>query len=299
MSEIQFIAESEVAGVLTMRDLIPRMAKTMASFSRGDIQQPVRRILEVSPHGGYFSSMPAVSADGVGAKLVAFYPSNSGKGLDTHMGLLVVFEPETGKPLAVMDGRLITEMRTAAVTAAFVDAVAPSDVQTLTIMGAGVQARSHIEALNCVRSFNEIRIWNRTRERAEILAQNTGARVVDDAGTAVEGADVVVTATSSPEPIIDGDWLKPGVKLASVGFGGFDGGELDAKTMSNTVIVDSREGALSEPKHVHRYNAEIYAELGEIISGDKTVPLEATVVFDSLGMACQDIASAALVMELL
>ena len=296
MNNIRFIDEDEVASVLTMRDLIPCMAETLVSYSRAEFVQPVRHILQVPQRGGFFGAMPAVSANGVGSKIVAFYPANVGKGFDTHQGLIVMCDPGTGYPSAIMDARLITEMRTAAVTAAFIDAVASAEIRTFAMLGAGVQARSHIEALRCVRNIGEIRIWNRTAERAEKLAGETGAVAVSSSREAVEDADVVVTATSSTEPIIDGAWLKPGVKLASVGFGGFDGGELDARTMQNTIIVDYREGALSEPKHVKRYNADIYAELGEVIAGDKPVPADATVVFDSLGMACEDIAAAALVL---
>lgn len=297
MKNIRFINEAEVASVLTMEELIPCMAKTMVEYSQSKFTQPARQILQVPERGGFFGAMPAVSTDGVGSKLVAYYPGNAEKGLDTHQGLILMFEPETGIPIAVLDGRLITEMRTAAVTAAYIDAVAPDKLQSFAMLGAGLQGKAHIEALRCVRDIGEIRIWNRTREKAEQLAEETGAVVVSSCREAVEDADVVVTATAATEPIIDGDWLKPGVKLASVGFGGFDGGELDEKTMRNTIIVDYREGALSEPKHVKRFNAEIYAELGEVIAGDKAVPADATVVFDSLGMACEDIASAALVLE--
>lgn len=297
MNNIRFISEDEVASVLTMKDLIPCMANALAAYSRGDFQQPVRKILQVPQQGGFFGAMPAASATALGSKLVAFYPSNGEKGLDTHQGLIALFDPETGVPTAIMDGRLITEMRTAAVTAAFVDTVAPAEVKTFAMLGAGLQGRSHIEALRCVRNIGEIRLWNRTIEKAEKLAEETGAVVVAECREAVEDADVVVTATAATEPIIDGDWLKPGTRLASVGFGGFDGGELDEKTMRNTIVVDYREGAQSEPKHVKRFNAEIYAELGEIIAGEKTLATDETVVFDSLGMACEDIASAAMVME--
>ena len=297
MNHVRFIDEDEVAAVLTMRDLIPCMAETLVRYSRGEFIQPVRHIVQVPQRGGFFGSMPAVSANGVGSKIVAFYPSNADKGLDTHQGLIVMCDPETGLPSTVMDARLITAMRTAAVTAAYVDAVAPAEIQTFAMLGAGVQARSHIEALRCVRNIGQIRIWNRTAERAEKLAEETGALAVASRRAAVEDADVVVTATAATEPIIDGDWLKPGVKLASIGFSGFDGCELDARTMQNTIIVDYREGARSEPKHVKRYHAEIYAELGEVIAGVKPVPADATVVFDALGMACEDIASAALVLD--
>ena len=124
-----------------MAELIPVMRQTMLEFSNGGFAQPPRRMLEVSPHGGFFGSMPAASADSLGAKLVAFYPGNADKNLHTHLATIVLFRPETGEPIAIMDGRLITEMHTSAVTATYIDAVAGSDVKTLAILGAGTQGK--------------------------------------------------------------------------------------------------------------------------------------------------------------
>ena len=281
-----------------MEDLIPAMRQAMIDYSQGRVSQPPRRILDVKPHGGYFGSMPAVSADAMGAKLIAFYPNNAVAGIDTHLGLIALFNPETGEPLAMMDGRLITKMRTAAVTATFIDAVAAPDVRSLAILGAGAQAQSHFDALSQVRNFDDIRIWNRTRARAEQFAERIGGRV-SSREDAVRSADVVVTATASNEPVLDGTWLKLGTKVASVGWAGADGGELDATTMSNIVIVDSREGALTESGNIRRCNAKITAELGELLDGSISIDREATIVFESIGMACQDIAAASLVLRAL
>ena len=279
-----------------MADLIPCMRQAMIDFSAGRVQQPARRIMEVSRHGGYFGGMPAVSPNAMGAKLVAFYPRNAEKGLETHMALIALLDPETGRPLVTMDGGLITKMRTAAVTAAFVDAVAAPGVSSLAILGAGEQAESHLEALALVRDFSDICIWNRTPERAATLAHTVGGRAVG-AEEAVRGADVVVATTGSSEPVISGQWIKAGAMVASVGWSGADGSELDAVTMANTVIVDSREGALVESGNVRRWNADIRAELGEILDGSVTVDPAETVVFESIGMACQDLAAAALVTD--
>jgi ornithine cyclodeaminase/alanine dehydrogenase-like protein (mu-crystallin family) len=295
---LRYIDEPAIAAVLRMQDLIPAMRRAMIDYSGGRVAQPARRIVEVKPHGGYFGAMPAAGASAVGAKLVSFYPGNGARKLHTHMAVIVLFRPETGEPLVMMDGRLITEMRTAAVTAAFVDAVAAPSVRSLAVLGAGVQAASHIEALASVRRFDDIRIWNRTPERARRLAAETGARALDRE-EAVRGADVVVVATASGEPVLDGRWLKPGAKVASVGWSGADGAELDAATMANLLIVDSREGTQIESGNVRRYAPRIHAELGEVLAGTATVDAAATVVFDSIGMACQDIGAAALVYELL
>jgi ornithine cyclodeaminase/alanine dehydrogenase-like protein (mu-crystallin family) len=293
---MHFIDEATIASVLSMQDLIPAMRQTMIDFSRGLIDQPPRRMSAVHPHGGFFGSMPAASAQAVGAKLVTFYPDNAEKNLPTVMAAIVLFRPETGEPLVTLDGRLITEMRTAAVTAAYIDAVAAPDVKTLAILGAGAQGRRHIEALSCVRKFEEIRIWNRTPQRAEQLAVEVGGTAMSTE-EAVRGADVVVVATSSTEPVLKGLWLRPGAKVASVGWAGADSAEVDAETMSNVVIVDSREGTLAESGNVRQFNAQIYAELGEVLDGTRPINPEATVVFDSIGMACEDVAAAMLVYD--
>jgi thiomorpholine-carboxylate dehydrogenase len=296
-SVMRYVDGETVAEVLRYEDLIPAMRRAMIDFSAGRVVQPTRRIFAVQPHGGFFGSMPASTPSGLGAKLVTFYPGNDALGLHTHHALIALFEPSTGEPLLVMDGGLITEMRTAAVTAVFVDAAAPSDVSSLAVLGAGVQARSHIEALRHVRDFDLVRIWNRTRERAEQLAGEVGAVAVDWVEAAVGDAEVVVTATSSPEPVLEGRWLRPGSVVASVGWSGADGAELDAETMSNLLIVDSREGTTTESGNVRRHAAQIHGELGEVLAGTVKLDPEATVVFDSIGMACQDIAAAALVYE--
>ncbi len=293
---VPYIDHDAIAGVLRMEDLIPCMRQAMIDFSQGRVQQPARRILEVSEHGGFFGGMPGVSPGAMGAKLVAFYPGNADKGLETHMALIALFDPATGRPLVTMDGGLITKMRTAAVTATFVDAVAGPDVSSLAIVGAGEQAESHLEALAQVREFGDVRIWNRTPERAAALADTAGGRAVS-AEEAVRDADVIVTTTGSSEPVVNGEWIKAGGVVASVGWSGADGSELDASTMANTVIVDSREGALIESGNVRRWNAEIRAELGEVLDGSVTIEPSETVVFESIGMACQDLAAAALVAD--
>lgn len=293
---MRYIDEPEIARILRMEDLIPVMRQAMIDFSQGRVVQPPRRMLEVKPYGGFFGSMPAAGANALGAKLVAFYPRNAEKHLHTHMAVIVLFRADTGEPMVVMDGRLITEMRTSAVTAAYIDAVAAPDVKTLAILGAGTQGRSHIESLSHVREFKEIRIWNRTRQRAEKLAQDVGGKAVSSQ-EAVRDADIVIVATSSSDPVFEGKWLKPGAKVATVGWGGRDGGEVDAATMSNIVIVDSREGALADSGNVRRADAEIYAELGEVLDGSRPIEPDATVVFDSIGIATQDIAAATMVYE--
>ena len=293
---MRFVEESEVAAVLRMEDLIPAMRRAMIDFSQGHALQPVRRIMPVEDHGGFFGAMPAVTPDGLGAKFLTFYPENKERGLSTHMALVALFDPETGEPLVVMDGKLITEMRPAAVTAAYVDAVAPRDARSLAILGAGRQGRSHIDALSQVRPLDDIRIWSRTKDHAEELADQVAGESMS-CEHAVLNADIVIAATGSQEPILDGAWLKQGAKVASVGWSGVEGAALDRAAMSNVVIVDSREGTHAESGNIRRYHSKIYAELGEVLDGRRPVNADDTVVFDSVGMACQDIAAARLVYD--
>jgi thiomorpholine-carboxylate dehydrogenase len=210
------------------------------------------------------------------------------------MATIFLVDPETGTPLATMDGRLITEMRTAAVSAAATKFLAPPDARVLAILGSGVQARSHVEALRLVRDFKEIRVWSPTREHAERFAKEIGAKAMS-VEEAARGADVVIAATNSKTPILRGSWLKPGCHVNAIGACRPDWRELDDDVMSNVVFVDSREGAMKESGDIILSGAKIYAELGEALVGKVPPRADETTVFKSLGMAVEDIAAAMLV----
>src|SRR4051812_33476408 len=154
--------EEQVRKHLRMRDLIPAMEKALAEFSAGKVTQPVRSVIPVDPPGGFFGMMPALTPDGLGLKIVTFYPPNAQRGIPTHMATIFLVDPQTGAPLAIMDGTLITKMRTAAVSAAATKLLAAPDSKILAIFGSGVQARSHAEALRLVRNFEEVRVWSQT-----------------------------------------------------------------------------------------------------------------------------------------
>jgi ornithine cyclodeaminase/alanine dehydrogenase-like protein (mu-crystallin family) len=293
---LAFLDEERVRALLRMEDLIPAMEQALVDLSAGRVAQPARQLLSVQPYGGYFGAMPAVSESAMGAKLVTFYPGNATRGLPTHLALIVLFRPETGEPLAMMDGRLITEMRTSAVSAVATRAMSAPDAKILAILGSGVQARSHVEALRLVRDFDEIRVWSRTPAHAERFAAEIGARVMS-AEEAVRGADVVVTATSTRQAVLKGAWLKPGTYVNSVGWPGPQGRELDDDVMRNVVVVDTRETVLKEAGDVLLSGAQIHAELGEVLTGVKLVPSGATTVFKSVGMAVEDVAAAMLVYD--
>lgn len=289
-----YLNEERVGKHLPMADLIAAMEKALIDFSSGKVIQPIRSVITIDPPGGFFGMMPARTPQGLGIKLVTFYPTNARRGIPTHMATIFLVDPETGVPLAVMDGRLITEMRTAAVSAAATKLLAPPDARILAILGSGVQARSHVEALRLVRQFQEIRVWSPTKPHAERFAEEIGAKAML-AEDAVRGADVVVTATNSKCSILCGAWLKPGCHVNAVGACRPDWRELDDDAMQNVIVVDSRESAMKESGDVILSRAKIYAELGEVLA-DKipSVPNE-TTIFKSLGLAVEDVAAALLV----
>ena len=293
---VMHLNEERVGGLLRWDRLIEAMETALAAFSLGRVLQPVRNMLTIEEGKRYLGVMPAVAEDAMGAKLVSFYPGNAGTGVPTHLAMIMLLRPDTGEPLAVMDGRLITEMRTAAVSAAATRRLATPDARVLALLGSGVQARAHLEALQQVRHFEEVRVWSRTAEHAECFARLHKATAMP-AESAVRGADVVVTATAALQPILEGAWLKPGAHVNAVGAPRPDWRELDDLAMANTLIVDSREAVLKESGDVILSKAEIYAEIGEIFAGVKAAPVSATTVFKSVGIAVEDIATAKLVYD--
>jgi thiomorpholine-carboxylate dehydrogenase len=288
-----YLDEQAVRAHLRMADLIPAMEQALIRFSAGEVTQPVRSGITVEPAGGLFFMMPAHS-EGLGVKIVTFFPGNAKRGIHTHMATILLADPETGAPLAVMDGRLITEMRTAAVSAAATKLLADPAASVLAILGSGVQARSHWEALRTVREFKEVRVWSPNEQHAKKFANEIGGTAVD-AERAVRGADVVVTVTSSRTPVLQGAWLKAGCHVNAVGACRPDWRELDEEAMANVVFVDSREGAAVEAGDILLAGAKVYAEIGEALAG-KVDPLAGeTTVFKSLGMAVEDVDAALLV----
>lgn len=263
-------------------------------FSGGKVKQPVRSVITVEPPGGFYGMMPALTPEGLGQKIVTFYPPNAERGLPTHMATIFLVDPQTGSPLAVMDGTLITEMRTAAVSAAATKLLASPDAKILAILGSGVQARSHVQALRLVRQFEEIRIWSPNESHAKQFAKEIGATAMSSE-EAVRTADVVVTATNSKTPVLRGQWLKSGCHVNAVGACRPDWRELDDEAMAHIVFVDSREAAMKEAGDVILSSAKIYAELGEALAGKIPSRANETTIFKSLGMAVEDIAAAMLV----
>ncbi len=296
-----YISEHEVRAVLTYEALIPVIRQALIDYSAGLVDQPARTILRAGNaegfRNGWFAVMPVIAGDVMGVKTVTFYPGNAELGLHTHLAMIELLSRATGEPLAVMDGRVITEMRTAAVSAVALDALAPAGATSLGILGSGVQARSHIKALKQVRpALNDIRIWSRTAANAERLAEETGARSV--AIEEAAAADVVLTVTASPGPVLDGRWLTSHALVLAVGATGASLRELDDEAMlSSYVVAESRSCAERESGDVRLSGAKVQAEIGEILSGSISAPLGRRVVFKSVGMAIEDLTAARLVWQ--
>jgi ornithine cyclodeaminase/alanine dehydrogenase-like protein (mu-crystallin family) len=288
--------ESRVRDLLRPEALIPAMERALIEFSAGRVVQPVRTIVPAPTPGAFFGVMPAVYGDVLGAKLVTVFPDNGKRGLPSHMATIQLFRSATGEPIATMDGRLITELRTAAVSAVAAKALARPDARILAVLGTGVQARAHVQALRLVRPFSDIRVWGRTPDHVRQFATETGARAMS-AEEAVRGADVVVTVTGAAEPVLRGAWLSEGTLAIAVGAVGATRRELDDDAMRGAVIVDSRAAAMQESGDVLLAHATIYAELGELLARTKPTPSMRTTVFKSLGLAVEDLAAAQLVYE--
>jgi ornithine cyclodeaminase/alanine dehydrogenase-like protein (mu-crystallin family) len=307
------LTEADLRRVLVMGELIPAMRAALVRFSRGDVVQPVRPTLKIDPAGGYYSTMPAYLRDeqggALGMKSVTFFPANAGGPVPTHLATVLLLDPATGALTAMLDGRLITEMRTAAVTAVSVDLLARGDASHLAILGSGVQARSHLEAVSAVRRLASIKVWSRTPGHALRFAREmAGAagcplETADTVRAAMRGADVVVAVTAATEPITDAAWLEPGMHLCAVGSSVPDMREIDSATVARSrVFVDSRASAEVEAGDLILAIAEgrigrdhVVAELGEVAGGTPgRRSSEEITLFKSLGLAVEDVVTARL-----
>jgi alanine dehydrogenase len=298
-----FLDETAVRQRLRMPDLIDAMERALVEFSSGRVEQPVRTVLEFGMEHYFFGLMPcyAPSLPALGTKLVTVCAGNTARALATHQAMIVMLDPVTGVPVAVLDGRYITEARTAAVSAVSARRLARGNAQVLGIVGSGVQARSHWEALSLVRTFREVRVWSPNSARLRHFANDTGAQVMGSAEEVVRGADVVVAATASAEPVIYNDWVSPGTHVIAVGACRPTQRELDPALVARArLIVDSRAAALQEAGDVVMGIAEgcwtanhIAAELGELPARENDREI---TIFKSLGLAVEDIFAAHLVL---
>jgi alanine dehydrogenase len=291
--------------VLTMGDLIDAMQLALIAFSAGRVVQPVRSVLEIGERS-FFGLMPALDSEGaiLGAKLVTVVPENTAKGLPSHQAAIVLFDAESGALLAVADGRYITEARTAAVSAVSVRHMARRDAGVLAIIGSGVQAHSHLEALPLVRNFREIRAWSPNALRLRQFVAGHDIITCDSAERAVRDADVVVLATSSTTPVIDEGWIAPGTHVVAVGACRPTHREIDSRLVARSLVVaDSRAAAMKESGDILLAIEEgfigadhIHAELGEVAVGAKAGRQhdDQITLFKSLGLAIEDVVAAGL-----
>jgi ornithine cyclodeaminase/alanine dehydrogenase-like protein (mu-crystallin family) len=301
--QVLILSEHDVQQLLPMARCIEVMAEALAALARGEVHNPLRQAIRAPGAPGLLGLMPAHRAGAApyyGLKEVCVFPDNPKRGLDTHLGAVILHAGETGQPLAFMNASAITAIRTAAVSAVATRLLAREDAGVLAILGAGVQARSHLEAIPLVRDIREVRVYSRNREKAEAL----GFPVANDAEQAIRGADIIVTATSSREPVLRREWLSPGAHINAVGSSIAAARELDSATVAAAALfVDRREstvnesgdylfalreGAIAGPEHIR-------AELGELLTGTASGRTSAgeLTLFKSLGLAIEDLAAAA------
>ena len=310
----RILTEADVRSVLTMDDLIETMSSALAAFSSRRVEQPVRTIIAVDGNHSFFGSMPAFARgthDALGAKLVTVFEANHQKGLPSHLASIVLLDPVTGALVSLLDGRYITEARTAAVSAVSSRLLARQTSKSVAIIGSGPQAKSHIEALARVHALKQVTVWSPNKaHRDAFVAAAAAARsgsqpavsAVDHPGEAVVGADIVVLVTSSPTPVIESGWVKPGAHVISVGACRPNQREIDPLlTARARLFVDSRDAALVESGDVvmgiseGRFGADhIAGELGQLVAGTitgRTSDSDVTI-FKSLGMAVEDVTAA-------
>jgi ornithine cyclodeaminase/alanine dehydrogenase-like protein (mu-crystallin family) len=299
------LSQSDVEELLDMEGCIEAMAEALSSLARGEVHVPLRVVVRPDGEDTFLGLMPAHrggAAPLYSLKTVCVFPDNPERGLDSHQGTVSLFDGETGEVRAIMNASAVTAIRTAAVSAVATRLLAREDARELAILGSGVQARSHLEAMRLVRDFQAVRIFSPTAKHARALARNNGARAVETAQEAVEGADVVVTATSSVDPVLRHEWLKEGAHVNVVGGRPPTMRELDVATVAASAFyVDRRESAENEAFDYRDALASgaigpghIRGEIGELLVGSvpgRESPEELTV-FRSLGLAVEDLAAA-------
>jgi ornithine cyclodeaminase len=306
---MRFIDREEVARRLTYDVCIPIVRDEMIAFSRGETRQLLRSIIPLS-EGRLFGVMPgAMGAHAVfGAKLISVFQRNSAAGRPLHQGLVILFDHESGAPVCVLDAGEITAIRTAAASAVATDALARKDARRLAILGYGEQAATHARAISKVRHIESIVIWGRSPERAKAFAQRMHADLSVPVATAesvkeaVAKADIICTVTAAAEPILKGEWVRPGTHLNLVGSGHATATEVDNDlVVRSRFIADSREGVLAQGAEFLRAKAavligddHIAAEIGEVLDGkiEGRRSEEEITIYKSLGHVVQDLASA-------
>lgn len=294
------LTRADVEGLLDLEELEEALARAHEELSNGEVSMPPR-IAAWANETGLLGAMPAyLPSAGLGCKLVTLFPGNTDR--PTHQAAIMLFDPETGTPIALMDGTFITEARTAGTAALAARLLAREDAAILAILGTGAQARAHVHAFATVRDWREIRIAGRDEAKARSLAAELGGVAVATFEEAVRGADVVAATTHSRDPVVWQDWLSPGTHVSSVG-ANQSGGEVDPAIVADaTLVVETREALAPPPAGAVELagldDSAVHAELGELVSGarpGRTTPTE-TTLYKSVGIAVQDLAAAAIVL---
>ncbi|MEO7706329.1 MAG: ornithine cyclodeaminase family protein [Thermoflexales bacterium] len=307
---VLILGQRDVRELLTMRACMDAMAAALRSLAQGQVILPLRPVMWLPDKFGALGMMPAHSAalDRFGVKVVSVFPSNHGTPYDAHQGTVMLFEAKHGRLLALMDATEITAIRTAAVSGVATQTLANPEAGDLAILGSGTQARTHLRAMAEARTLGRIRVWSRSEANARAFAAREAKtlpiaiEVCDTARAAVAGADLICTTTSSPEPVLLGEWLAPGVHINAVGSSVAHARELDAAAMSRgRLYVDRRESTLNESgdflmakRDGALTDASIQGELGEVLLGSRPGRVTAAeiTIFKSLGIAIEDLASA-------
>ncbi len=312
--KILVLNQSEIEQLLPMHECITVMTDALLALAKGQVHLPLRMVVHPPEAAGVMALMPAYVAGesaALGVKVINVFNGNPAKGKDSHQGAVLLFDAETGEPLAVMNAAAITAIRTAAVSGVATRLLANAEAGDLALIGSGVQAQSHLAAMACVRSIKRVRVASRNFEHAQRFADEMQPHCAfpiepfESIQAAVRGADLIVTATSSSEPIVKREWIAPGAHLNVVGASQPDAREIDTATMAAaSLFVDRRESTLNESgdyllaAHEGAIGPEhIRAEIGEVLIGAKTGrthPDEITL-FKSLGLAVEDVAAAAYV----
>jgi len=304
-----------VRELLPMPACIELMAETLAALARGEAEVPLRSALWLPDRSGLLGMMPAhMSGRGLmGIKVVSVMPGNHGTEYDAHQGVVLVYETENGRLIGLVDATAITAIRTAAVSGVATRLLAREDAGDLAILGSGVQATTHLEAMLAVRSVHRIRVWSRSAANAGRFAERESARhgrrieISADAAAAVEGADIICTTTSSRDPILAGAWVAPGAHINAAGSSVKSAREVDADAVRRSrLFVDRRESTVNEAgdwllavDEGGLDESHIAGEIGEIligaIGGRRSV--DEITLFESLGLGVEDLAAAHFVCE--
>jgi alanine dehydrogenase len=296
------LSQQEVEELLDLDALIVALADAHRELSEGKASMPPR-IAAFAERSGLLGAMPAyLPSAGLTCKLVSLFPENRDR--HTHQALIAVFDQTNGTPVALMDGTYVTATRTAAGSALATRLLAREDARVLAILGAGVQARTHADALRRVRDFSEVRVASRDRERAEALAAEIDATAAGSFEEAVRGADVVAATTHATEPVVLREWLAPGVHVNSVGANPAGNGEVDPAIVRGAAVVaiEYRESTLAPPpagaSEFREGAPGNVVELGELVAETKEgrTSREQVTLYKSVGVAVQDAAAAALVL---